>query len=309
MPLEPASSRPEQPHSDTTVILQTIARRLGLHERLRVSCLYDLYWALKDHERIDSRTKELNFYRDLLEDFQKGDIVFDIGANVGDKTDLFLRLGAEVLAVEPDDICRNILKGKFLTYRLRPKPLALLGKAVSDTVAIKTMWIDGPGSALNTLSNKWVDTLKGNKARFEHTRCRFEFQQHRELETTTLDELILAHGVPFFVKIDVEGHEASVLRGLHRPVPYISFEVNLPEFRPEGHECIHLLSQLVTEGQFNYTANCQNGLLLPEWVDHSCMHRLLDECREPSVELFWASANKGRHNLRKGAVPRAQCAH
>ena len=271
--------------------------------------MYDLYWALKDHKRIDRRTKELDFYRALLEGFHKGDAVFDIGANVGEKTDVFLRLGAEVLAVEPDDTCRKILKEKFLSYRLRPKHLALLGKAVSDTVAIKTMWIDGPGSALNTLSNKWVDTLKANKARFEHTRCRFEFRQHRELETTTLDELILAHGAPFFVKIDVEGHEASVLRGLHCPVPYISFEVNLPEFRLEGHECIHLLNALATDGQFNYTANCQNGLLLRDWVDDSCMHRLLDECREPSVEVFWTSANHRHHNSRKGAVPRAQCAH
>jgi FkbM family methyltransferase len=57
-----------------------------------------------------------------------------------------------------------------------------------------------------------------------------EFARRKAVKTTTLEELILTHDLPFFVKIDVEGYEASVIRGLQRPVPFLSFEVNLPEF-------------------------------------------------------------------------------
>ncbi len=64
------------------------------------------------------------------------------------------------------------------------------------------------------------------------------------------------------MKIDVEGLEPSVIRGLRRPVPYLSFEVNLPEFRPEGLECVELLRTLTPTGAFNYAVKCDTGLEL-----------------------------------------------
>ena len=76
------------------------------------------------------------------------------------------------------------------------------------------MWIDAPGSAKNTLSRKWANTLKDDDKRFGHT---LGFEQSRQVETVTIEQLIIAHGSPFFIKIDVEGHELSVLRGMRRP--------------------------------------------------------------------------------------------
>ncbi|MGH9453971.1 MAG: FkbM family methyltransferase [Terriglobia bacterium] len=267
--------------------LQRVLKRAGLHQRLKASCVYDAYWRMTDRRCIDGRSQQVDFYHSLLKGFRRGGLIFDVGANVGDKTDIFLRLGARIVAVEPDEVNQEVLKEKFLRYRLAPKPVAIVGKAVSDKSTIETMWIDGPGSALNTLSNKWVKTLQGDKQRFEYTRCTLDFVQQKEIETTTLDQLILEHGLPFFVKIDVEGHEPNVLRGLRRPVPYLSFEVNLPEFRPEGLECIELLRRLAADGTYNYATNCQHGLFLGKWVDARDISRVLDECRERSVEVFW----------------------
>jgi FkbM family methyltransferase len=275
--------------------LQTTLDNAGVHQRLKVSCLYDFYWKMADPRVIDGRGKQVAFYRNVLQGFPAKGLIFDVGANCGQKTDIFLRLGARVVAVDPDEANQAILKEKFLAYRLSPKPVTVVGKALSDRDSVQTMWIDGPGSAINTLSEKWVDTLRGGPRRSVSVLDSQEFARHREVQTTTLDQLIASHGEPFFIKIDVEGYEKTVLSGLSGPVPYLSFEVNLPEFRSEGIECIELLRRLAPQGEFNYAVDCQESLVLDRWSDASAISRVLETCTEPSIEIFWKTrATAGR---------------
>jgi FkbM family methyltransferase len=269
--------------------IQGLLIRVGLYHRLKSSILYDLYWRMIDKRLVDDRSREVRFYRSLLKGLRRGDVIFDVGANIGSKTDVFLKLGARVVAVEPDETNQGILRDRFFRYRIRKKSVVVVGEALSDRNAVDTMWIDEPGSAKNTLSRKWVDALRNNRDRFGE---RLDFAGQRQVSTTTLEDLIGRHGRPMFVKIDVEGAEPLVLRGLQSPVPYVSFEVNLPEFRPEGLECVELLSRLSPGGCFNYAADCQGGFALSQWVGPREFARALETCSEPSVEVFWA-ANAG----------------
>jgi hypothetical protein len=66
--------------------------------------------------------------------------------------------------------------------------------------------------------------------------------------------------------------------------------VNLPEFRLEGLECVKILEALAVDGKFNYTADCQQGMALSEWLDAADFAPILDRCTEKSVEVFWKSA-------------------
>ena len=230
---------------------QTILKGAGLYYRLRESSIHDLYRRVADKDWILARDRQMDFYRRLLPELRHGDLIFDVGANEGLKTDLFLRMGARVVAIEPDETNQLILKERFVKFRLARRPVVIVGKAVSDRNMIQSMWIDGPGSAVNTLSQKWATTLSGNKARHAYDHFGLDFVQHRTVETTTLEELIAVHGRPLFIKIDVEGYELNVIRGLRHPVPYLSFEVNLPEFRPEGLQCVALLGGLAVYSKFN----------------------------------------------------------
>jgi FkbM family methyltransferase len=144
-----------------------------------------------------------------------GGLVFDVGAHVGDRVAAFLRIGARVIAVEPQPALRTTLK--LLHGRDRAvvvEPVAL-GRS-EGSVELK-LNLDNP--TVSTASADFIRAAAGAPG--------WEGQAWTRTITvpmTTLDALIARHGVPAFIKIDVEGFEAEVLAGLSRPVAAISFE-------------------------------------------------------------------------------------
>src|SRR5262249_44014404 len=130
-------------------------RRMGVYNRLRHSRIGDFYWSLTQPNRIIARDQEVAFYRTALSGFERSALIFDVGANIGEKVDVFLRMGASVVAVEPDPVCQLILAQKYHRLRLNACPVQLISNAVGSTDGVERMWVDGDGSALNTLSSKW----------------------------------------------------------------------------------------------------------------------------------------------------------
>ncbi|HZT74708.1 MAG TPA: FkbM family methyltransferase [Terriglobales bacterium] len=257
---------------------------LGIHHRLRASRAYDLCWLLRSPRQWESRRNEKRFYRRLLGAVSREDLIFDVGANVGEKCAIFLRLGARVVAVEPDQASCAILKEKFFKLRLRKPRLTIVCEAVGRTRGEAEMFLDRPGSAVNTLSEKWAGTLLRDSSRAGGGP--FAFERTVRVPVTTLAELVDRFGLPRYIKIDVEGHEFAVLSGLGRPVPLLSFEANLPEFLGEAQDCIKLLTAEDGRAGFNYTADCGAGFALARWVGAGEMASRLETCGERSVEIF-----------------------
>ncbi|HEY2548638.1 MAG TPA: FkbM family methyltransferase [Candidatus Acidoferrum sp.] len=264
--------------------IQGALRRAGLLNRLRASLMYDLYWRFADPQLVAARRKEMNFYRTVLNGLRKNDLIFDIGANNGTKAKIFLDLGVRVVAVEPDRANQEILKEKFLNYRMHRLPIVVVGKAVGQGSGTATMLVESPGSALNTLSLKWAESLRKGNSHFPQT---MGFGDSADVEVTTIEDLIRDYGMPCYVKIDTEGYEINVLRGMRRPVPLLSFEVNLPEFRQEGLECLDILDELALGGTFNYVADYGEGMALAKWLGRAGMARAVSDCSRTSIEVFW----------------------
>ena len=79
-------------------------------------------------------------------------------------------------------------------------------------------------------------------------------------------------------------------------VPYLSFEVNLPEFKNEGIQCIEILTLLEDKAEFNYTACLSKGLFLEKWLQGSEFLDVYNQCSEKSIEIFWRTGNHIQSN-------------
>jgi hypothetical protein len=105
--------------------------------------------------------------------------------------------------------------------------------------------------------------------------ARVRWDAEETVEVTTLDALIAAHGLPRFVKIDVEGHEAEVLAGLAQPVPWVAFEY-LPAAPETAAACIARLAALGPY-EFNLVPGEARRFALDPWRDAAAIAPALAE--------------------------------
>lgn len=146
---------------------------------------------------------------------KSGDLVFDVGAHVGDRIASFRRLGARVVAVEPQPALACTLR---LLYG-RDRAVALEPVAVGRAAGSIELKINIANPTVSTASDVFIKAADGAPG-WEGQR----WTRTVRVGVTTLDALIERHGSPSFIKLDVEGFEVEALCGLTRPVPALSFE-------------------------------------------------------------------------------------
>ena len=145
-----------------------------------------------------------------------GDLVFDVGAHLGDRTAAFRRLGARVVALEPQPAVRRWL----VLLVGRSRDVSVRAEAVGRTVGTARLALSHRTPSVSSLAEDWPNTLPERNPGFRGVR----WDESVEVPVTTLDALIEQYGLPRFCKIDVEGYEAEVLAGLRHPIPALSVE-------------------------------------------------------------------------------------
>ncbi len=197
---------------------------------------------------------------------QRGDLVFDVGSHVGDRIASFRRLGARVVAVEPQPAFARLLG---LIYG-RSRDVVIEPVAVGRETGSTRIMINPDNPTVSTASQDFVSAARDAPG-WETQR----WTRSLVVPVTTLDALIARHGVPVFIKIDVEGFEAEALQGLSQPVKALSFEFTTIQ-RPIALACIDRCVALGLS-RFNAALGESQTFAHADWVDHVAIRRWFTE--------------------------------
>ena len=201
------------------------------------------------------------FYREIL---SPGDLAFDVGAHVGTRARAMRASGARVVALEP-----QAPFARFLRHTL-PRDVILLEVAAGPATATADLAVSSRHPTVSSLRADFVADAP-RAAGFEHVL----WDRTQRVQVVTLDALFARFGQPAYLKIDVEGFEIDVLRGLSRAVPMISVEY-LPAF---PHLTRAVIDRLLELGpyRFNPVAGETGRFLWPDWRDAAALRAWLDE--------------------------------
>lgn len=232
----------------TQWMLKSLARKALAHTNSEI--LKSVLRTQEDKKILKARR---DFYRQFL---QKGDLYFDVGANYGNRIEPLINEGIRIVAVEPQLKCLKYLNRKY-GGRINIVPRGLGSEQGSLTMFI------ADANVLTSFSREWIQSAR-ESGRFEG----YDWNNEREVAITTLDELIKTYGKPQFIKIDVEGFEYEVLKGLSQPVNALSFEYAIPEQREVIIDCIHYLAARGKDGdiRFNYSIGESMEWAMDKWL-------------------------------------------
>lgn len=233
---------------------------MGIIKTILPEGLYRKYFSIKNRlfklaaeesETPEQLEKRKVFYSQF---FSPGELCFDVGANVGNRIAPMLLAGAKVVAVEPQKQCYEVLESKF------GDKISVVKKGLGDKEEVKEFFISDE-STISSFSKDWIDKVK--ESRFKY----YNWNKVVKVQMTTLDKLIEQFGLPVFIKIDVEGYELEVLKGLSNKVKFISIEYTVPELTDKAIACIRKLMEINPDLKCNYSIGESMQLEMDTWMD------------------------------------------
>jgi FkbM family methyltransferase len=249
-------------------VFKSLSRRLRAYNTIRYSKIYYRILKYKNPRYIKALHDDLAFYRKALG--SPLGLVFDVGANHGDKTWAFRQIAKKVVSIEPDETCFEALRTRYG----RDKGIYLENIALGELDGVGTLFVEKDGSAYNTMSEKERDWIVSNYNRSI---------RKVPVPVSTLDSMIVKYGTPDFLKIDVEGGELQVINGLSSPASVISFEANLPRFR---EETLCIIERFLHNKAVRFNIRLENDFVFSSHKPAGEIVSILNRNEEVSYDIF-----------------------
>ena len=212
----------------------------------------NIYNRIRNPENYRKQQEEPNFYKKLLKMHpSKNSLIFDVGANIGSKSIIFSKLARKVISFEP-----SVKLFSFLQKKFEDSNVIIYNYALGEKVSTAELYIVENNEAYNSLNKKHIEiTATSRKIATLNT------VKHEQVKVEIVEHFITEFGLPKYIKIDVEGSEYEVIKGLKSIVPIISFEANLPEFREESIQVIKYLD-LLSLNRYKYNFTVYNNFIM-----------------------------------------------
>lgn len=204
-------------------------------------------------------------------------IAFDIGANIGQTVDELLPNYDKIICFEPNPNLVSALKNKFINN----SKVVIEDLGLSDKSGVKIFNISN-SHVVSTFSDDWI-----KNSRFTGV---YNWDTTISVTTTTLDDAIRKYGVPYFIKVDVEGYEYEVFLGLTKLLEntYFAFE-----WAEEQYERINKTINYLTKlGYNNFSYTYEDKLLQIENIqwnkwDELTIHDDINEYRKEKWGMIY----------------------
>jgi FkbM family methyltransferase len=191
-------------------------------------------------------------------------LIFDLGMNNGDDTEYYLKKGFEVVAVEANpqlcEMCTQRFGSAVSAGRLH-----ILNRAVAAEAGTVQFFVNESVSGWSTIDDRWRQTRQDAQTNIRVI----------TIPAVTMGELVRQHGMPYYVKVDIQGAELVCLRELveveDRPA-YVSVSAGSDVLRDGALE--HVRQQLELLAQLGY---CKFKIV-PQQETH------LQTCPHPALE-------------------------
>lgn len=157
------------------------------------------------------------------------ELIFDIGANIGNFTKKCLELHpkCKIISIEP-----NVELFNKLSERFDRENVIVISDLVSEKNGEEIDFYISNADTISTASVDWIENSRFSK--------NYKWSSAIKKQTINLDFLIEKYGNPDLIKIDVEGYELEVIKGLNTKQKDLCFEWAEEQYDNINKSCEHL---------------------------------------------------------------------
>ena len=174
----------------------------------------------------------------------RDDLIIDVGMHDGTDTAYYLAKGFRVVAVEANPALVTAAEDRF-SAEIGRGQLTIVAAAIAETRGSVPMAVADDMTIWSSIDPGFIQRNIGVDYRYV------------EVPTITFSDVLAEHGVPYFLKVDIEGNDMLPIWALHevdaRP-RFVSIESSVTGHKPEFADVFEELTRLCTLGyrRFKY---------------------------------------------------------